>query len=173
MKKSKSLRPLVLGVHPIDRGFGWVVLASPLAPIDWAVVEHKKDKNARCLLSIEKIIERYQPTTLVLEAFEHGVTQKADRVQRLCRAIVQLASNRGIETAIYSRAVIRTCFASVGAVTRHEIATAIAQHIAAFRHRLPRARKDYTSEYPNMALFCATAAVLAHFAVTGGESGPS
>jgi len=170
MKASPSRRPLVLGVHPIDRGFGWVILASPLAPIDWGVVEHKKDKNARCLLRIEKIVERYHPAVVVLEAFEHGAAQKADRVQRLCRAIVQLANNRGIETSVYSRAAIRTCFISVGAATRHEIATVIAQHITAFRHRLPKARKSYTSEHPNLALFSATAVALAHFAVTERKS---
>src|SRR6267142_2012747 len=107
-------RGLVLAVHPTARGVGWVLFESPLAPLDWAVVRY--NENAKCLARIEQIIERNAPVVITLEQFERDPSRRADRIQRLCRAIVHLGDNRGIESRVYSRAAIRTCFASVGAV---------------------------------------------------------
>jgi hypothetical protein len=81
---------------------------------------------------------------------------------------VHLAASRTIATPVYSRAAIRTCFASVGAVTRHEIARAIATHIDAFEPWLPPKRRVSMDQDARLGLFNAAAVGLTHFAVTGG-----
>ena len=156
---------LVLAVHPTARGVGWALFESPLAPLDWAVV--RSNDNAKCLARVGQIIERHLPVAIILEQFERGPSRRADRIQRLCRAVVHLADNRGIETRVYSRAAIRTCFVSVGAVTRYEIAQAIAMHIDAFRHRLPPVRKSWMSEDARLSIFNAAALAITHFALVG------
>jgi hypothetical protein len=165
MKQGASRPGLVLGIHPMDRGFGWALFAGPLAPLDWGVVEERRNKNARCLARIEQLIEQHRPVQIVLEEFEGVAAQRALRIRRLCRSLVDLAKKRGIATRAYSRAEIGAYFASAGAVTRYEIASAIAGRIDAFRHQLPRVRRPWMSEHPRMALFNATAVVLAHFAI--------
>ena len=74
-----------------------------------------------------------------------------------------MAVHRGIDIAIYKLGQIKSCFASVGAVTRQDIAEAVARHIEAFRHRMPKHRKPWQAEDRRMAMFCAAALALTHF----------
>ena len=157
----------VLAVHPTARGFGWVIFESPLSPIDWGNASAKTGRHAKLLARFERILKRYDPAILVIEQFEGSGAARADRIQDLCRSMVHLAACKGMETPIYSRAVIRTVFTSIGASTRYETAQAIAQRIDAFSHRMPRYRKPWLPEDPRQSLFDAAALALTYFAVMG------
>lgn len=159
----------VIAVHPTSRGFGWVVFEGREAPVDWGSASAKPRRNARLMARFERLLNRYTPSALVLEAFEGPTTRRVDRIQRLCRAMMHLAASRGMETPVYTREVVRTCFASVGAVTRYEIAQCIAQHIPVFRRRLPRERKPWMNEDSRQSLFDAAALAVTYFTVKGIE----
>lgn len=135
-----SARPqhLTLAVHPDRKGFGWVAFSGPFAVYDWGLSVATRDKNVVCLAKVEALLERLSPETLVLEAFERPQAARAARITRLCRAIVALAADRGVDVSIYSRSDIAACFLDVGARTRDEIAQAVVRHVDVFRHRLPR-----------------------------------
>ena len=152
-----------IAVHPTSRGFGWVAFEGPLSPYDWGLVGVKADKNARCIRKVEELFERFLPETLVLEAFERMNSSRADRIARLCRAIHSLATDRGIDVAVYTRRDVKQCFAGVGAVTRDEIAAAVVRHVDALRHWLPKARQPWESEHRRLAVFSAAALVLTHY----------
>lgn len=159
-----ALQPaLTLAVHPTSRGFGWIAFDGPFNAYDWAFVLAKGEKNLSCLRSIERLFERLKPECLVIEAFERSDSSRADRIARLCRAVVALAVDHGIEVAIYRRGDVQATFASVGARTRDEIAFAVARHVEALRPRLPAKRRPWQSEDKRMALFSAAALVLTHF----------
>ncbi|HEX3810310.1 MAG TPA: hypothetical protein VHW02_11500 [Rhizomicrobium sp.] len=160
---------LVLAVHPTARGFGWVLFESPLSPIDWGMASAKQGRNARLISRFERLLRRYEPAVLVLEEFEHGA-RRIDRVQRLCRSIIHLAACAGMETPVFSRAVVRTCFSSVGAATRYDIAQLVAQHVEPFRLWLPKKRKAWESENPRQSLFDAAALAMTYFAICGSPS---
>ncbi|HUZ12294.1 MAG TPA: hypothetical protein VMU93_05545 [Caulobacteraceae bacterium] len=164
MNAPSTRLPLTFSVYPTARGFGWIAFEGPLAPYDWELVEITKDKNVAALRRIEELIERLQPETLVLEAFERRNSARSDRIANLCRALVSLAASRGVEVAIYGRRDIETCFATVGARTRHEIAEAVARHVEGLRERLPKKRLPWNSEDRRMALFNAAALVITHYA---------
>ncbi len=165
MTASPNHQNLVMAVHPNSRGFGWVLFEGPIAPADWGIVEVKMDKNSRCLARLEQIISRYEPSVLVLEQFDCRPARRGIRVKELCAAMVHLCVNRGVEYCVYSRAVIRTCFMSVGARTRYEIAKAVALHIDALRRHLPPTRRSWESEDRRQSLFDAAALAMTHFAV--------
>lgn len=152
----------VLGFHPTARGFGWVVFEGPFRPMDWGLVSARKDKNATCLKRLKRLLIRFAPETLVLEAYDRETTRRARRIARLGVRARTLADGQGIETAVYTRAEIREAFAEVGATTRRDIAEAVARHLDAFRHRLPPRRKPWESEDAREALFAAAAVVLTH-----------
>lgn len=156
-------RPLTLGIHPTARGYGWVAFEGPSAPFDWGVVKARGDKNAVCLQRVEEMLTRLTPETVVLEAFDRGSSSRSDRIARLCRAIVALAGNRGVGVAVYARRDITASFAQVGARSRQEIAAAVAYHIEALRHRLPKTRQPWEGEPKRMALFSAAALVMTHY----------
>src|SRR5207302_2431291 len=88
---------------------------------------------------------------------------RSARIDRLYTAVASMAANRGIEVAIYTLGQIKACFANVGAVTRQDIAEAVARHIDAFRHTMPKPRKPWQAEDRRMAMFCAAALVLTHY----------
>ena len=155
---------LVLGVHAIYRGFGWILMEGPSKPIDWGVIEKKKDKNTQCLFAFERILSRYHPDILAIETFTAPSASRATRIRRLYRAMLSTVEKRGIKVRTYARSEIRTTFSDSGARSRYEIAQVIAKRIIAISDRLPKKRPVWESERPNLALFCAAAAALTHFA---------
>jgi hypothetical protein len=169
--RGPSRHPLVLGIHPTARGFRWVLFESPLSPVDWGAASAKAGRNSRLLVRFERILERYQPDAVVLEPFEGRECRRPERVRLLCRSFVHLASTKGAEPIIYSRTVITTCFASVGATTRHEIAQTITSHIEEFSHMLPRKRAPGDSADSRQAHFDAAALAITYFAL-GGNAPP-
>jgi len=164
---SPRYRELVLAVHPTSKGFGWVLFESPLAPVVWGIVSARAGRNAHLMMRFERLLDRYEPSVLVLEEFEREISRRRERIRNLCRAMLHLASTRGVESPIYSRAAVNTCFRSIGAMTRHEIALAVAQHIEVFRRRLPPKPSIWTGEDARQSLFDAAALALTHFAVHG------
>lgn len=160
---------LVLGIHPTSRGFGWVLFEGQMTPVDWGLASAKTGRNAKLLRRFERLLNRYQPAVIVLEQFEGHPGGRVGRIQSLCRSLVHIAHCRGVEAFIYERAVVRTCFASIGAKTRYEIAQAIAQRIDAFRRRLPPVRKQWESDDGRLGLFDAAALAITYFAVHGED----
>jgi hypothetical protein len=163
MNAPRPRAALTFAVYPTARGFGWAAFTSPLSPHTGGLVEVAKDKNVVCLRRIEKLLVDLEPETLVLEAFERRNSARSDRIARLCRSLVALANDRGVELAIYTRKEIETCFASVGARSRFEIAEAIARHVPALAPRLPKKRKAWDAEDRRMALFNAAALVFTQY----------
>lgn len=157
----------VLGFHPTSRGFGWVVFEGSFRPIDWGLAGARKDKNAVCLKSLDRLLERFAPEVLVLEAYDRETTRRAGRIARLGALVRDLADGKGIETAVYSRAEVCEAFGEVKARTRREIAEAVARHLEVFRHRLPPKRRPWDSEDARDGMFAAAAVVLTHYRIGG------
>lgn len=157
---------LVIGVHPMSRGFGWIAYSGPFAPHDWRVVETKgQGKNDACLNYLAKLFDRLQPATLVLEAFEPTASGRVRRIANLGRALTALAIDQGIDVAVFTRSEVRFSFAHVGARTRQEVAEAVARHSPPLRDLLPAKRRAWDRENLKMSLFSAAAVVITHYAL--------
>jgi len=154
----------VLGLHPSSRGFGWVLFEGRAAPFDWGTATIQGDKNPAALARFEELIAKYRPRVLALEAFDAQSARRAGRIRKLYRSVVHRAKTQGIDVRLYTRAQIGGTFAVVGAKTREAIAAAVADQVEALRPRLPKPRKIWESEHPSMALFCAAACALTHYA---------
>lgn len=154
---------LILGVHPSARGFGWILFERPLAPFDWGTVTIRKDRNAGALARIDRILRKYKPRLLAIEAAGGNESRRRPRIRRLCSAIEDRARERGVTVRAYSRHQVRQTFSGVDAQTREEIASAVADRVEALRSRLPAPRKIWLGEHPNMALFAAAACALTYF----------
>ncbi len=155
----------VLGVHPSSRGFGWAIFEGPASLFDWGTADIRGNKNAKALMRLERILDKYQPGVLSLEAFEGTETKRAPRIRTIYRGLIKRAEARGIAVHLYTRARIRSTFADTGARTREEVAATVAERMEVLRPRLPKPRKIWIGEHPNIALFCAAALALTYFAV--------
>ncbi len=157
-------RLLVLGFHPFTHGFGWILLESPTMPLDWGVVEKRKDRNARCLARFERLLDRYKPAVVAMEAFRAPDAARAARICELCEAIAAQSRTRKITVRVYRRSAIALGFP--GAASRHQIAVQISERLPGLNLRLPKKRAIWESERPGMALFNAAAVALTHYAKT-------
>lgn len=163
MRPTTPRKPLTLAIHPNFSGFGWVAAEGPLSAHDWGVPRVRIDKNSNSLKRIEMLLDRLQPETLVLEAFEPHLSSRRERITKLCRAVVALAQDRGVDVAVFSRDEVRATFLDVGGKSRQDVAEAVARHIPALRGRLPRKRKAWEPDSHNMALFSAMAVAITFF----------
>jgi len=160
-----TAREVVLGIHPTSRGFGFVVMTSPLSPMDWGFRGALgKQKNGVCLDKIATLIEAHQPDVIAIEDATAPGVRRAARIKRLYRAISTLAIDQAIDVQTYQRSAVSECFGDVGAKTRYEIAVAIAKRIAAFERLLPPPRKLWMTENPNVSIFSAAALAITYFA---------
>ena len=158
-------RELVLAIYPTTRGFGFVLMTSPLSPVDWGTKEVRgRDKNAKCLAKVAALIEVHQPDAIALEDAAAPGSRRSLRIRRLSRAISSLAEDQALDVQTYSRAAVRECFERFGARTRYEIAMAISKRVVAFDRFLPPQRKLWMTEDVRMSIFNAAALVVAVFA---------
>ena len=158
---TKDIR--VLAIDPSTRGFGFAVLEGPERLVDWGVKETKKNKKARSLKLMEDLIDRYQPSVIVVEDYEGKGSRRCQRIQALINDVSKLAEKRKIRVRSFSRAKVKQAFSESGASNKHEIAVSIANHFPELAPRLPRFRKPWMSEDYRMSIFDAVAMALTYF----------
>jgi hypothetical protein len=133
------------------------VFDARLSPFDWGTADIRGG-NREALLRVDGILARYEPVALALEEYERS--RRVRRTIRLCRAIVVHAEQRGIAVHRYTRENIGAMLHP--ARTRQEVAEVVAARIGELQGRLPKPRKIWDGEHPNMALFCAAACAITH-----------
>lgn len=154
----------VLALYPTTRGIGFVVMQSPLSPIDWGTRDARgKHKNAVCLKKVAALIEAHQPDAIALEDPTAKGSVRSARVIRLSTAIANLANGKGIDVHVYPRLRVHSLFAFYGAKTRHEIAVVIASQVSALERFLPPRRKLWQVESPRISIFNAAALAMTFF----------
>jgi hypothetical protein len=161
------MKGLVLGVHLTSRGFGWVLFESPFSVLDWGTRTAKPGRHIRILNAFEKLLERYEPSVLVMRDYESTNTSRVARIQKLSRNMIGVAQTHGIYVPQFSPEAVRTCFERAGASTRYEIARVVAQHVDALRRYLPKKPVIWAGETPRMSVFDAAALVFTYFAGHG------
>jgi hypothetical protein len=171
-----SRRPhdeLVLSIYPTKHGIAYTLFSAPLTPIDWGLKRvHDKDKNACSLEIVERLCTALRPDTLVIEDCESAPSKRSQRIQRLYQLIAAFAEAENLTVARYTRAAVQGTFREAGAITRYEVAQAIASFIPAFTHRMPRVRKLWHDEDHRLWLFDSAALALTHFAVIPDDVEP-
>lgn len=162
--RGRESSELVLGIYPFSRGVAFALFEGPLSPIDWAVKDIRGDRrNELVFETCKALIDRSQPDALVLRGYQPRTVGRIQRVRRVEQMISTYAAGQAIESHRYTREEIRACFRASGAVTRYEIAQAIAAHVPALSHRLPPMKKLWQSEDRRMGLFDAASLVMAYF----------
>lgn len=163
--------PRVLSVAPCVQGIGFIIFNGPRLPIDWGVRWTRNDKNAKGVAKVADLIDRYQPDVVVFEDHRGEGSRRAKRIEDLLDAIAAMVRGRNIETARYSRHLVRHRFAADGAATKFQIAKVIAETLPDLAPRLPAERKIWLPEHANMSIFDAAALALTHFEARAREAG--
>ena len=155
-------RSPVLALHATSRGFGYVVMSGPFSLVDWGTRRALSDKNATSLAAVTRLLDRFNPHTLVLEDSSE-LPRRSERIKRLYLAIGALCHSRITELNVVSRANVYRSYAKVGATTWQDIAEAVAYQLDPLRALVPTRRKPWQSETQRMAIFSAAAIAMTYW----------
>jgi hypothetical protein len=86
------------------------------------------------------------------------------------RSIERLAARRGVKVRLVSPSTRLEAFAEVGASTKCQIATALAERFPVLRRALPPVRKPWMTEDHRMGIFDAVALAVAFFHAEEGDA---
>jgi hypothetical protein len=165
MQNSNGDRFNVLAIAPVDKGFGFVFMRDRHTLLDWGTRSVKRgDKNKKTLIAVEKLVERFEPESLVLpDAFKKG-SRRQERIRKLVRRLMTLGKRRGITVELISKEQLQSFFFGGGHGTKHGVAKKVAdrfpEEIGDF---LPPERQQWMSENHFMRMFDAAALALASF----------
>ena len=149
---SKQFR--LLAVSLSTWGFGYAVLEGGNSLVDYGNKRINKDKNARSLAHIEKMIVHNQPDVLVLQDVNAKGTHRAPRIKQLHRKIVALAKKRKLKVVEISGTELRRLLLNNEAGTKREMAELLAKKFPdELASRLPEKRKAWKSEDARMDIF--------------------
>jgi len=153
-----------LGIHPTARGFGWAVCEGPFSLVEAGVCTPiRHSRRFKSIREFERLLARFQPAELVLEALDGERRGDERRTKRLALDLIACAADRGLSVEALKRDAVQKAFEAVGARTREEIAEAVARHFPPLAHRLPPKRRAWDKEDRQLAMFSAAAVVIANF----------
>jgi hypothetical protein len=151
----------VLAISLSSRGFGYAVMEGNNRVVAYGNKVINKNKNARVLVHIEKVITRYQPGLLVLQDVNAKGTHRDPRIKGLNRKIIALMKKRRLTTAKLSGTKLRITLLGNPKGTKHEMAESLAKTFPdELASRLPPKRNFYNSEDVRMDIFDAVALAL-------------
>lgn len=153
----------VLAISPNHGGFGFAVLEGVQQVVDWGVRTTQRDLPSPSLTKVEALLRLYSPDTIVAGGHDGNRARRSKRVVQFITALRSLAKRRGMRFRFFSREKIRRVFASFQAVTRHQIAHAIARQLPEIAQHLPRYRKPWMNEDYRMIIFDAISLALTLF----------
>lgn len=148
----------VLAIDPCRKGFGFAVLEGRERLVDWGLAQVWAGNDKEFLARVEGLVARYTPAILVLQ--DPTDRRRSKRAVRRTRLLGRRAKSLCLHLRHVSNTHVRDCFADE-AVTKHEIALAIARRFPELEVLIPRARRPWTSEDDRMNVFDAVALVLA------------
>lgn len=170
---SREHDELVLSIVPTHRGLAYALFRAPLSPVDWGLKRVRaKDKNALSFNAAARLCAALRPDTLVIEDCTSVPSRRAERVKRLLTMIGGLAESENLTLVRYTHEAVAVTFREAGAISKTEIAQAIAGYIPAFAEYLPKPRKAWKSEDERLFIFGAAALALTHYAVVPEDSEP-
>lgn len=154
------LKERILAIDPVSRGFGFVVLEDePLQIVDWAV---RTCRDATCADALEALIERYEPTSIVMESPIGTGSLRREALHTFLYNIDDLLSTKKLAFHTYSRQSIRTVFSPVGVITKQAIAEHLVINFPELAPRLPKHREIWETESASMSIFDALSLALTH-----------
>jgi hypothetical protein len=148
-------RPLVLSIAPSPKGFGFAVLDGETL-VDWGVKVIPGANHAKCLFKVEKLMAHYHPDLLAMEDYKQS--RRSARIRSLMRAIADTAAGRNIRVRLFTRGQIYASLCADGRKSKSALAEGLVERFPEeLGFRLPRKRRDWTSEDYRMVIFDAVA----------------
>jgi hypothetical protein len=116
MTRSKFRDRLALAMHPMSRGFAFVVLESPDQLVDWGTRRLAVSHARPALSKVSRLIEQYAPDVLVLE--QRAPHRHGSHFGDFNANVRDLVTGKGIQTPQLSKQKVLNVFASLQAESK-------------------------------------------------------
>lgn len=116
----------------------------------------RKDKNAKSVLKIEKLMNQFLPGSVVLQDLDARGCRRAPRIKALHRQVVGLAKNHRCKVTLISGKKLRLSLLGDEKATKHEMAEMLARkNPNELADKLPQKRLPWENEDGRMDMFAA------------------
>lgn len=150
----------MFAIYPNANGFGFVYMENPRKLIEYGSVRINPISNRKILERIEKSIEYFRPSIVIVLNPNGNTSRNGTRTRKLINKILFYAEEEKLPVVQYSRDQIRDIFEQFGVVTKYEISQFLLTEFTELEPKRPRERKLWISEDRNMAIFDALSLAL-------------
>jgi hypothetical protein len=164
--RTANHRLLALDVRP--HRLGYAVFETPARLLDFRVTRF--DSPHAGALRAASLVGKFGPTTVVLRK----IGQRSTRNRPLTRATIRLISRQtrhsSIQVAVVSNRQVTISLGGGRRLTKHQIASLLAQAFPELVWRLPQPRRPWEPEPWNMSIFDAVALGVTYLVSQNDES---
>jgi hypothetical protein len=154
---------IVIGFYPNAKGFGYAIFRNATNPILCGMVTVSPMSNKESLVKMEKLIQHFNPSTIVIQKIGNKYSYKSKRVSLLLNKLSFIYTQQKTQVSSYSRIEIKEVFSNFNAQTKFEIAHVIARWLPQYKNKLPHYRKAWMAESYNQGMFDAMSLVLTFY----------
>jgi hypothetical protein len=153
MNQSTSKQVRVLAIALSARGFGYSVIE------DQNMLESgskgvKGNKNLNSVSKVEKLMNLFRPSVLVLQDVNAKGCHRAQRIKALNQQVIELEKKRKCKITLLSGKRLRTALLGDVKGTKYEMAEMLAQKLSVeLAGKLPPKRQQWGSEDGRMDMF--------------------
>jgi hypothetical protein len=153
MNQTMSKQVRILAIAPTARGFGYCVME------DGAILECgykgvKKNKNVKSVSKVEKLMNQFLPSCMVLQDLDVIGCRRAPRIKALHRQVVGLAGQHKCKVTPISGKRLRRLLLDDEKGTKHEMAEMLAKQFPVeLVGKLPPKRRPWENEDGRMDMF--------------------
>jgi hypothetical protein len=153
MNQSTSKQIRILAIALSARGFGYSVMEGANI-LESGNKEVKGNKNLNSVSKVEKLMNLFQPSVLVLQDVNAKGCHRAPRIKALHQQVIALAKKQKCKTAVLSGKRLRIALLGDVNGTKHEMAEMLAQKFPVeLAHKLPTKRRLWENEVGRMDMF--------------------
>jgi Holliday junction resolvasome RuvABC endonuclease subunit len=153
MSQTISKQVRIFGVALTARGFGYCVMEDEVM-LEYGRRGAKGNKNAQVVSKIEKLMNQFLPSVLVLQEVNAAKYRRAHRIKELQRQVVGLAEKHKCKVTFFSGTQLRIKLLGDAEGTKHEMAKMLARKFPAeLGNRLPPIRRAWDNEDCRMDMF--------------------
>lgn len=163
METSKKKNNVVFSIYPNANGFGFVYMENARKLLDYGAVRINPISNRRVMERIQKMIDYFRPSIVIVLDPESKHGRAGDRVKKLVTKILDYAKDEKLPVMQYSRDKVRDVFEQFGAFTKYDISQVLLKEFDELEMRSPRVRQLWASEDRNMAIFDALSLAITWF----------
>jgi hypothetical protein len=140
--------------------FGFAVLEVPSKLLDWGVRCFSEQAGKRSLVASDRmatLLAFHRPAVVVARLRDHRAAAQYKRFLTILGAIEKEVKRNSMRFRTITEMQVRRHFDSTGEITKHAIATTLADQFPELTWKLPLPRKPYQSEAPAILVFDALA----------------